>query len=205
MKSTHHIKYMPYLLPALLWSVLIFCGTAAAAETTADWRPTFDLVMMWINFLILVFLAFKFGKTPIMEFLVGRKLEISQEIETLEEKKNEITEKAKKALKKLDESDIHLGKLKQRIVEQGEKKKTMIIEEAEQQCRFMLETAHRKIKNHMIQAEAKFRAELIDAATERALEILPREITPEDDRKILKEYLDHTLLIQKKAPKPLDS
>ena len=41
--------------------------------------------MMWVNFLILVFLAFKFGKAPIMEFLKGRKLEISEEINQIEE------------------------------------------------------------------------------------------------------------------------
>ena len=110
---------------------------------------------------------------------------------------NKITNKAKQALKKLDESDIHLAKLKEKILEQGEKKKHLIVKDAEQQCRFMLETAQRKIENHIMQAETQFRAELIDDATERALEILPRQITPEDNQKMLNEYLEYTLLIQK--------
>ena len=189
--------YLPYWLFVVLLSVFISCGNAFAVETAASWRPTYDLVMMWVNFLILVFLALKFGKAPIMEFLKGRKLEISEEINQIEKDKNKITHKAKQALKKLDESDIHLAKLKEKILEQGEKKKHLIIKDAEQQCRFMLETSQRKIKNHIMKAEAQFRAELIDEATERALKILPRKITPEDNQKMLNEYLEYTLLIQK--------
>jgi F-type H+-transporting ATPase subunit b len=189
--------YLPYWLFAALLLVFISCGDAFAVETAAVWRPTYDLVMMWVNFLILVFLALKFGKAPVMEFLKGRKLEIYKEINQIEEDKNKITHKAKQALKKLDESDIHLAKLKEKILEQGEKKKHLIIKDAEQQCRFMLETAQGKIENHIMQAETQFRAELIDDATKRALEILPRQITPEDNQKMLNEYLEYTLLIQK--------
>ncbi len=190
-------KFLPCWLFVVLLSVFISCGNAFAMETATSWRPTYDLVMMWVNFLILVFLAFKFGKAPIMEFLKGRKLEISEEINQIEEDKNKITHKAKQALKKLDESDIHLAKLKEKILKQGEKKKHLIIKDAQQQCRFMMETAQRKIENHIKQAEAQFRDELIDEATERALEILPRKITPEDNQKMLNEYLEYTLLIQK--------
>jgi len=197
MNYNNRTPYNPYLLPAVLLSLFVFCGNASAAETASTWRPTYDLVMMWINFLILVFLAFKFGKAPIMEFLEGRKLEIAEEISRIEKEKEKITDRVRQALETLDESDIHLEKLKQKIIEQGEKKKQSIIKDAEQQCRFMLETARHKIEHHIMQAEAQFRAELIDAATERALEILPQKITPEDNRKILNEYLEHTLLIQK--------
>jgi len=190
--------YSSYLLPAVLFSVLIFCGNAYASETAAaGWRPTYDLVMMWINFLILAFLAFKFGKAPIVQFLEGRKLEISQEIGRIEKQKNKITSKAEQALKTLDESDIHLAQLKKRIVEQGEKKKHLIIKDAEQQCRFMMETVQHKIENHIKQAEATFRTELIDAATDRALQILPEKVTMEDNQKILNNYFEGMLLIQK--------
>lgn len=197
MNENNRTVYSPYLLLAAFLSVFVCCGNAFAAETAAGWRPTYDLVMMWINFLILVFLAFKFGKAPIMKFLQGQKSEISKEINNIEEKKNEITDKVKQALKTLDESDIHLAKLKEKILEQGEKQKQLIIKDAEQQCGFMLATGRRKIENHIMQAEATFRAELIDAATERALEILPQKITQEDNRKKLNEYLEHTLLIEK--------
>ncbi|MBW2593582.1 MAG: ATP synthase F0 subunit B [Deltaproteobacteria bacterium] len=197
MKDNNRTVYSPYLLLTVLLSVFISCGNASAAETAANWRPTYDIIMMWINFLILVFLVFKFGKTPLMEFLEGRKLEISEEINQIEGKKEKLTNQVKQAIKTLDESDIHLAKFKEKIVGQGEKKKHLIIKDAEQQCRFMLETAQHKIENHIMQAEAKFRAELIDAATEHALEILPRKITPEDNRKMLNEYLEYTLLIQK--------
>ena len=42
---------------------------AQAADGTGDWRPVFDLVMRWVNFLILAFLLIKFSRVPIKNFL----------------------------------------------------------------------------------------------------------------------------------------
>ena len=46
---------------------------ALSAETSGGWRPLYDEILLWFNFGILVFIFIRYGKTPLMNFLRGRK------------------------------------------------------------------------------------------------------------------------------------
>ena len=183
--------------------VLIFCyiiigilglhflgHEAFAAEKASSWRPIYDLILRWINFGIIVFLVIKYAKNPIMNFLRGQKEKLAQEIKRLEDKKQGITANIDETLKTIDESEVRFAELKERIVQQGEKKKEVIIQTAQKQSQMMLEDAKRRIETHFIQAKNKFKAEMIDRAIDLAMEKLPKEITAEDDEKLTVEYLN---------------
>ncbi len=103
-----------------------------------------------------------------------------------------MTERINDTYRILDQSDARFAELKKKIVQQGEKKKQEIIEDAQEQSRLILQTTKQKIESRIVQAKAAFRAELIDTATEMALERLPKEITEEDDRKMIEQYLAAT-------------
>lgn len=184
------------LKTAVASALILFLGVAdaVAAESSGGWRQTYDLIMMWINFSILAFVIVKFGKGPIMDFLHGRKAELAREIGDIEEKKKAVMAKINDTYRTLDQSDARFEALKQKIVEQGEKKKQEIIEDAQEQSRLILDTTKQKIESRIIHAKATFRSELIDAAVEKAMDRLPREITEEDDRKIVEQYLASTAM-----------
>jgi F-type H+-transporting ATPase subunit b len=165
---------------------------ALAAEKSSSWRPTYDLILKWINFGIIVFVINKYGKTPIMNFLRGQKDKLAQEIKRLEAEKETVVEKIKETLKTVDESEIRFSELKDRIVRQGEKKKAEIIESAQNQSKMMIEDSKRRVGTYFLQAKNAFRAELIDRAIDMALERLPELITPEDNEKFTREFLDST-------------
>jgi F-type H+-transporting ATPase subunit b len=162
---------------------------AVAAEKGSSWRPTYDLILRWINFGIIVFLAVKYGKTPIMNFLRGQKEKLAQEIKRLEDKKQGITADIEETLKTIDESEVRFAELKERIVRQGEQKKDAIIQTSQTQSKTMIEDAKRRIDTHFIQAKNTFRAEMIDMAIDLAMERFPKEITAEDNEKLTVEYL----------------
>jgi len=166
------------------------CGQEVwAAETAGSWRSTYDIVLKWINFIILVFIIVKFGKTPLMNFLKGQKENLAREIKQIENEKAELKGKIKETSKILDESEVRFAELKDRIVLHGEKKKEAIIQTAQNQSKTMLEDAKRRIDTHFIQAKNKFRAEMIDSAFDLAMERFPKEITAEDNEKLTMEYL----------------
>ncbi len=189
MKKRHRI-----ILTTTAWvlPILITSTDALAAEASGNWRSTYDLIMMWVNFGILAFVIVKFGKEPIKDFLSGRKAELAREIGDIEEKKKAVMAKINDTYRILDQSDARFEALKKKIVQQGEKKKQEIIEDAQEQSRLILHTAKQKIETRIVQAKATFRSELIDAAIEKAMERLPKEITEEDDRKIVEQYLTAT-------------
>ncbi len=162
---------------------------ALSAETSGGWRPLYDEILLWFNFGIIVFIFIRYAKTPLMNFLRGRKEKLKQEIEGLEEKKEAAADKIKEIYKVLDESEDRFTVIKARIVERGEKKKQAIIAAGQQQSKMMLKDAKRRIENYFSQAQDKLKADLIDAAIDMALERLPQEISDTDNQKFVNEYL----------------
>jgi F-type H+-transporting ATPase subunit b len=176
---------------AALFFLLLFMNApeAFASEQEAGWRPTYDLVMRWVNFSILVFILVKYLKNPIKEFLYGQKAIIARQIGKLEEEKEKTIEKISGTKKMLADSDSRLADLKERMVRQGKKEKEQIIEAAKQQSHFMLEGAKRKVENRIQQAKANFRSEMVDLAVNAAIQQLPSQVTEEDNQKFVTKFL----------------
>ena len=167
----------------------LFSPNALAAENSNNWRFTFDLVMRWLNFGILAFILVKYTKTPIKEFFTGKKEEAARQINKIEQEKEKAEWKIQEALKMLDESKVRFAKLKQRIIEDGEKKKQKIIEEAQQESKILLESARKKIDNRFLEAKNTFKSELAEIAIALAMERLPKEITQKDKQKWVNDFI----------------
>ncbi|MDM8523004.1 ATP synthase F0 subunit B [Desulfococcaceae bacterium HSG8] len=159
------------------------------AEEPGNWRGTYDEVMLWINFGILAFVLIKFGRTPLMNFLKGRREEVAREIKRAEQEKEKIEDRVREASELISESESRFAELRQKIIDQGEKRKAEVIEDARQQSQMMLETAKQRIDNRILQEKDKFRSELIDQAVAVATRKLPEAITPEDDQKFVDQYV----------------
>jgi len=180
------------LLAAML-SLHLLSLDGYAAEGSSNWRPTYDLIMRWINFGIIVFVVYKYARKPLMNFLRGRKEKVAEEIEALETRKEEMVDRINQTQKDIEESDVRFEELKERIIQQGEKKKTEIIESAKNHSKMMFEDSNRRIGTHFLHAKSEFKAELIDRAMDMAMERLPREITPEDNDKFTRLFLESAL------------
>jgi len=189
MKYVRKTVWMFVWMIVLVFSLHFFGYETFAAEKTTKWRPTYDLILRWINFGIIVFIFYKYAKTPLMNFLRSPKEKLAEEIKKLEDKKEDMANKVKETQKALDESEVRFADLKDRIVQQGESRKQEIIESAKNHSRIMLEGANRKIDSYILSSKNTFKAELIDAAIELAMERLPKEITDKDDERFIVQYL----------------
>lgn len=156
-----------------------------AAENSGDWRPMFDLVMRWFNFLLLAFLLVKFSRAPIQKFLADKKQDIADEIDGLEAEKEEMLGQIAASKIQIENSQARLSELKKRIIAQGEKNRLQIIEEAEQESKMMLRGAKQKIDNRIVEARQVLKSELVDAAFDMAIQKLPEKITDEDNQKLI--------------------
>lgn len=160
-----------------------------AGEGAGGGRKTWDEVMLWLNAAILFGVLIKFGGPPIMSFLRGQRQDVAREIKQVEEEKDEITAKIQETFKTLDESETRFADMKQRIINQGEKRKQEIIEEALRQSQLMMDTAKRKLESQILQAKNRFKAEMVDAAVDLASEKLPDQVTDEDNQRFVDDYL----------------
>ena len=192
MKKNNTIAYYGCFLIAFL-AVLGLSGTEAlAAEAANSWRSTFDLVMRWVNFAIFAILLVKFAKTPIKNFLSDRKGQIEKKIKTYEQQKEAVQEKIAESQKMLADSQARFGKIRQTIIEGGQRKKQEIIEDAQRESRMLLEVTRHKIEHQIREAKGAIRAEMIESAITLAEKKLPVEITAADQQKLTDIFLAST-------------
>ena len=177
-----------YFLITLIMLDLI-SPQAWAADSPGGWRPIFDLVMRWVNFLILAFVLIKFARMPIKKFFAGKKEEIAQEIEQLESAKNRMLEQIDERRTQIENSRERLEQLKKKIVAQGEKNKLKIIADAEQEGKILLTSAQKKIESRISDAREAIKAELVDDAIALAMKKLPEVITEQDNQKFIDAFI----------------
>jgi F-type H+-transporting ATPase subunit b len=175
---------------AVITVLLLGSTDALAAETTKNWRSTFDVVMRWLNFAIIAFVLVKFGRKPIKDFFANRRQEIDHQIKKYEQQKEAAEEKIAEATQMLNNSIARFEKIKMRIVEDGEKKKQQIIEGARQESRILLEGTKQRIENQIVGAGNLIRSELIESAIALAEKRLPEEITAVDEQKLLDHFME---------------
>jgi F-type H+-transporting ATPase subunit b len=183
------IKASLVLNVALYMCLLFFASETLAADNSGSWRPTYDLIMRWLNFVVLVFLLVKFGKNPLMNVLRQRKEELQRAIKRAEEQRKNAEAKANEVRQQLDESVAHLEEIKQRIIKRGETRKKEIIQEAQAESKILLMEAKRRIDNQILSTKKMFQAEMIDEAMKTVFKRLPQHITQADNQKFLDQYL----------------
>jgi F-type H+-transporting ATPase subunit b len=177
------------IFPMTLFFLLALANSAFAAEGQASWRPTYDLVMSYVNFCILVAALVKMLKKPLKQFLAGSKKTISSQIERVESRKSEAEKTIRETRQTIAESDTRLEGIKTRILEQGKQRKQTIIDEARQQSRQMLVDAKKRIDHQILQARDAFRAELVDSAIDIATKKIPQIFSADDDKRLVKAFI----------------
>jgi len=180
------------VVPALAAAAAVLFPAAAAAAAGDGWRPTYDLIMRWLNFAILAFILVKYGRKPLVDFFRGQRDKVKAELDRMESERVAARKKLEDMQAEKEASRRRLQALKERIVEQGEKRKQQLIDSATAESKVVMESAARKVDYQVIKARRQLRAELVDMAVNRALERLPREITREDNQKIVRQYLEKT-------------
>jgi F-type H+-transporting ATPase subunit b len=178
----------------VLWCLLgvlgvhLTAGLAVAAD--GGWRPTYDLVMRWLNFLILVGVIVRYARQPVKTFLEGRSAEVRIEIDTLEEQKAEAVAAVSALRRRLVDSEARLEEMKVRLLAEGERRKQTLIDQAELESAMMLKDAERKVEGLLHHARRTLRAELVDEAIELAARRLPEEIRAEDHQRLTASFFE---------------
>ncbi len=172
-----------------IFFLIFLCDFASAAENIDVWRPTYDTVMMWVNFFILAFIIIKFGKNPLMTFLGTKKDSIEKDVLSLEGKREKMLDDNEKAKKQIKESSDRLSQLKAKILHQAEQGKKELIDSAKKEGQYMMEEAKRRVEYQIEQAKSRFKGELIDVSMEIAAGIIPGKVTDDKNQVFVDNYL----------------
>jgi len=170
--------------------LLVTSSETLAADTSANWRPTYDLVMRWLNFGIMIILFFKYARKPLAAFLKGKSRQIQESIKRVEKEKEAIQTRIDEILNEREKSREHLHQIRDRLISQGEMRKQKIIDDAKKESHLLLESAKQKIEFEITTARDRLQVEMVNQAIDLALQKLPQLMTDQDTQNSLKVYLD---------------
>lgn len=148
-----------------------------------------DLGWRIVNFIALMIILVKFGAKPIGAGLAARQKKIKDEIETLQQKRAEAENSYNDFQAKLTTVESEIDKIVERAVAQAEIEKVKIIERAEKAASDLQRSAEMAIQNEVIEARRTLKNEVAEQAAIMAEQLIIKNLTADDQVKIIENYL----------------
>ncbi len=183
------------LLAAFLtFSGLVFCGLALAAgghgggDRTGD---LLDLLYRFINFALLVIILFVvLRKVGIKKLFAARGEEIARRLDELRKAKDEAERKYEDLERRVREFESSRQSIIDQFHAEGQAEKDRLIGEARERAKQILEQADLTIQREMESAKDALKKELVVLATRKAEEILEKEMTDQDQDRLVDEFIE---------------
>lgn len=162
---------------------------ASAASSSLSPAKLKDLGWRVVNFIALMIILVKFAAKPIGSGLAARQKKIKDEIETLQQKRAEAEKSYNDFQTKLASVESEIDKIVERAIAQAEIEKVKIIEKAEQAAAAIKSSAEMAIQNEITEAKRTLKNEVADQAAVMAEELIVKNLTANDQVKIIDNYL----------------
>jgi F-type H+-transporting ATPase subunit b len=171
---------------------------ASSGHTVSSVTPAKlkDLFWRTVNFIALLIILIKFLAKPIANALAGRRQQVINELETLQEKRNGAERSYKEFEARLAGMEKEMEGIVQRAIAQAENEKTKILADAEKAAEDIKRQAEAAIQAEIVEAKRALRNEVADQAAVMAEELIKKNLTPEDQVKITEQYLDRIGAVQ---------
>jgi len=179
------LKIALLTLGADLWLSL----PALAANTSGSWRSTYDVVMMWVNFAILLALLFKFLRKPLGQFLKSQQEAIQETLDRLENEKCRLKDEVQALQESLAARKEKAEDWHERIMHRAGMERRDIIESGRQEAERRLAKARQLIEARHRDACQTLRNELVDTAIQIATREFSKHMTPAIEQTLTERFL----------------
>ncbi len=171
-------------------------GSHAAAAGSLAPKKLWDLFYRILNFAVLIFILVKFGAKPIASALSGRQKQIKDEVEDLESRRDEAEKAYSDFETKLAGMEGEIDTIVEKAIAQAEIEKTKIIEKAEAAADDIMRQAEMAVNNEIMEARRTLKNDIADQAAAMAEELIIKNLTADDQVKIIEDYLDKVGAVQ---------
>ncbi len=152
-----------------------------------------NFVWHCLNFALLLVILVKFLKQPISDSLKGRQESIAKAFEELEAKKEEAANRFKEYEQKLSGMDEEAKRILENFVAQGQKERDTIIEQAKAAAERIKAQAEFYVQQELAKAKTELQSEVAELAVKMAEEIIRKNLTEQDQSKLISEYLERVV------------
>jgi F-type H+-transporting ATPase subunit b len=187
---------------ALFLCAFTFVGVVYSAETSAaegehgsaehHEQSWFATISQWVNFLVLVGLLYLFftKSLKIQDRFKGDYQKIQNSIESARMAKEEAEQKLKELDQKMSQLSEEVARIKTEATKEAEDTKKKILESAQKEAERIVEQAHRDIDSEVEFARKELRKQLADDAVNESRQIIEREMTEQDSKRLMNDYIE---------------
>jgi len=191
------LRRKAHLVVGLVCGSLLLALPCYAADGIGLNRHSWDLAMRLVNFAILAFVIYRYGKDPLKNFLASKRASVVLSFEQIEEQREDIARQQEEQDALFAQMDEKLESIKsyyQRLA-QDEKEKVMARAAATRE--HILKDAQQRADREFEKAKTVFRQEVVELAVQRAEQKIQQEITVADDNSLIQDYLGQLASVAK--------
>ena len=174
-------------LPLLAASSMAWAAGGADPDHGVSWSV---LGLHTLNFGFLLFLLYRYGRGPLLGYLADRSQGIRREIESAEERLAHAERELEELRTRLTRFDGEVRSILETAGAMAEQEKARQIERAHETAARIREDAERMAGQELERARQILRAEAAELATQLAAELLREQMTPEDDQRLVSEFVE---------------
>jgi F-type H+-transporting ATPase subunit b len=175
--------------------VVLFCITMGTALGASDegqgskgWAATDTYRVM--NFIVLLIALVCLLRKPISQALGARIKGIKDQLESLDAQKAAAEKRLAEYNEKLSQLETEAEKIVAEYIKQGNEARAKILKEAEASAEKLQAQARRNIEHEFGKAKQKLQQEIVEKSLNKAEAILKKEITDQDQDRLVDEYID---------------
>ncbi|GEN57728.1 ATP synthase subunit b [Halolactibacillus alkaliphilus] len=157
--------------------------------TVGGFQPL-DTIVVLVSFSILMVLLKKFAWGPLIKVMEERENFVATEIETAQEKNRQAQMAVKEADEKLAEARQEAKRLVVEAKQTATKLEDSIIQEAKDRARQMRMDAEDEIEQEKRESFQEMQETVAEIAFQIAMDIIQKEMSQEDQKRLIKERLD---------------
>ncbi|MCK4984360.1 MAG: F0F1 ATP synthase subunit B [Desulfobacterales bacterium] len=185
-------KHRTALIGVLVVLLCLSFGTAMASSGgdsgAKGWVKTDWFRVM--NFVVLAGVLVFILRKPVSQALNSRIKDIQEQLESLEAQRAAAEKQLAQYNEKLSQIESEAAKIVDAYIKQGNAAKAKILKEAEQTAEKLRAQARRNIEHEFEKAKQKLQQEVVESSLQMAEESLKKEITAQDQDKLIDEYIN---------------
>ena len=143
-----------------------------------------------MNFVVLAGALVFILRKPISQALSSRIKDIQEQLDSLETRRAEAEKRLAQYNEQLSQLESEAAKIVDAYIKQGNEAKAKILKEAEQTAEKLRAQARRNIEHEFDKAKQKLQQEVVESSLQKAEERLKKEITAQDQDKLIDEYIN---------------
>lgn len=177
------------LLAFLLLPALAGAAGGGDAHAMSFSEILWDLGIKFLNVGILSFFAFKYLSKPLNRFVELRSEKIRGELEESQRARREAEERLQQFKAKAAGIDAEIEELRKKTCSDIDKEQKILLAEARQAAEHIRTHARDTIHLEVAKAKADLHSEAVRLASELAEELVRKNISPEDQKRLFGEYV----------------